>query len=156
MQNICDLTAFCMVHDAVQISNISDAAEFTKGTGTSARSTLQRRFSRRPRLEQARSRQAAECLHLDKAECTTLTDRKQFCFPDAVFDTVIDTFGLCSCADPVQALRQMSQVPHLLHAWPARAIAPASQPCLSVGMLLYTPMRSRTRACQCHCGLEHM
>lgn len=32
------------------------------------------------------------------------------CFEGRMFDTVVDTFGLCSCEDPVQALRQMLKV----------------------------------------------
>lgn len=31
-------------------------------------------------------------------------------FPDASFDAVVDTFGLCSFADPVRALREMGRV----------------------------------------------
>lgn len=32
------------------------------------------------------------------------------CFPNASFDTVIDTFGLCSVEDPVAMLREMARV----------------------------------------------
>lgn len=31
-------------------------------------------------------------------------------FGDKSFDTVVDTFGLCSCKDPVQTLREMQRV----------------------------------------------
>ena len=50
------------------------------------------------------------CLQTGDAAGTTLTDRHRFCFPEHSFDTVVDTFGLCSCANPVEALRQMSRV----------------------------------------------
>lgn len=34
----------------------------------------------------------------------------QYTFPEASFDCCVDTFGLCSCSDPVQALVEMSRV----------------------------------------------
>jgi hypothetical protein len=41
----------------------------------------------------------------------TLRGGERCCFSGVEFDTVVDTFGLCSCADPVAALRQMAEVP---------------------------------------------
>ena len=49
-------------------------------------------------------------LTADVAAATTLTDREQFLHPESSYDTVVDTFGLCSCADPVAALQQMAKV----------------------------------------------
>ena len=50
--------------------------------------------------------------HLDCASLNsvTLTDREQFHYSEGEFDTVVDTFGLCSCADPVAALKEMKKV----------------------------------------------
>ena len=37
-------------------------------------------------------------------------DATELAFRDGSFDTVVDTFGLCSCDRPVQALREMARV----------------------------------------------
>lgn len=37
-------------------------------------------------------------------------DASEMAFPDSCFDTVVDTFGLCSYDDPVQVLREMGRV----------------------------------------------
>ena len=37
-------------------------------------------------------------------------DSSSLKFPDNSFDTVIDTFGLCSFDDPVQVLKEMQRV----------------------------------------------
>lgn len=39
------------------------------------------------------------------SDCTRLSE-----FPDQCFDTVVDTFGLCSYDDPVQVLKEMKRV----------------------------------------------
>lgn len=52
------------------------------------------------------------CFNSDNAAAIALTDKQQFCFQHGEFDTVVDTFGLCSCADPVAALQEMSKVSH--------------------------------------------
>jgi methyltransferase OMS1, mitochondrial len=39
------------------------------------------------------------------SDCTSLKE-----FPDHCFDTVVDTFGLCSYQDPVQVLREIKRV----------------------------------------------
>jgi methyltransferase OMS1, mitochondrial len=39
------------------------------------------------------------------SDCSTLKD-----FPDDCFDTVVDTFGLCSYQDPIQVLKEMKRV----------------------------------------------
>jgi ubiquinone/menaquinone biosynthesis C-methylase UbiE len=42
----------------------------------------------------------------------------QYTFPEGSFDCCVDTFGLCSCSDPVQALAEMSRVrSHSLSRW---------------------------------------
>jgi hypothetical protein len=51
-----------------------------------------------------------QCFDPEDAAAITLTDKQQFWFRRGEFDTVVDTFGLCSCADPVAALREMSKV----------------------------------------------
>jgi len=59
-------------------------------------------------LEQARSKRQA----LPFKDRFTLYEMnvQKLDFPDAKFDTVIDTFGLCVFSDPVQALREMKRV----------------------------------------------
>mmetsp|Transcript_12318 Transcript_12318/g.33032 ORF Transcript_12318/g.33032 Transcript_12318/m.33032 type:complete len:110 (+) Transcript_12318:611-940(+) len=37
-------------------------------------------------------------------------DAQKIHAPDSTFDTVVDTFGLCSFSDPVEALREMKRV----------------------------------------------
>ncbi|KAI8909659.1 S-adenosyl-L-methionine-dependent methyltransferase [Gorgonomyces haynaldii] len=44
-----------------------------------------------------------------KAECVKM-NAEQLLFPPESFDTVVDTFGLCSHADPVKALEEMKRV----------------------------------------------
>merc|ERR1712151_531856 len=39
-----------------------------------------------------------------------LASSKQLDFPDCSFDTVVDTFGVCSFEEPVEALREMRRV----------------------------------------------
>lgn len=56
------------------------------------------------RLRRAPSALDSE-IRVDVADCTDL--RK---YPDETFDTVIDTFGLCSFDDPVAALKEMQRV----------------------------------------------
>lgn len=56
----------------------------------------------------ARLARASSCLdnvRVDVGDCTDLSK-----YPDEMFDTVIDTFGLCSFDDPVAALREMQRV----------------------------------------------
>jgi methyltransferase OMS1 len=39
-----------------------------------------------------------------------VADASKLEFPDGYFDTVVDTFGLCSFDDPVQVLKEMARV----------------------------------------------
>ena len=39
-----------------------------------------------------------------------LQDVENLTYESQSFDTVIDTFGLCACEDPVQALKEMARV----------------------------------------------
>jgi hypothetical protein len=52
---------------------------------------------------------ALRCLREETAAETTLTDREMYYHPAESFDTVVDTFGLCSCSDPVAALQEMKK-----------------------------------------------
>eukprot|EP00510_Aplanochytrium_minuta_P002865 CAMPEP_0184026192 /NCGR_PEP_ID=MMETSP0954-20121128/13349_1 /TAXON_ID=627963 /ORGANISM="Aplanochytrium sp, Strain PBS07" /LENGTH=203 /DNA_ID=CAMNT_0026310299 /DNA_START=54 /DNA_END=662 /DNA_ORIENTATION=- len=45
-----------------------------------------------------------------KSVVTKIADAHQLPFPDATFDTVVDTFGLCSLENPETALREMKRV----------------------------------------------
>mmetsp|Transcript_10960 Transcript_10960/g.21806 ORF Transcript_10960/g.21806 Transcript_10960/m.21806 type:complete len:277 (+) Transcript_10960:110-940(+) len=47
----------------------------------------------------------AQRVRVDVGDCTDLSR-----YPDESFDTVVDTFGLCSFSDPVKALREMQRV----------------------------------------------
>ena len=46
--------------------------------------------------------QISSHVKVDVGDCTDLSR-----YPDETFDTVIDTFGLCSFSDPVAALKEM-------------------------------------------------
>ena len=60
-------------------------------------------------LSQARSKSAS--LKLDEAQIELkVMDVEKLEFPDATFDTVVDTFSLCVFQDPVAALREMKRV----------------------------------------------
>ncbi len=39
-----------------------------------------------------------------------LQDAESLTYESQSFDTVIDTFGLCACEDPIRALREMARV----------------------------------------------
>jgi methyltransferase OMS1 len=60
-------------------------------------------------LSQAKSK--GEKLQLDESQIEFMTmDVERLKFPDATFDTVVDTFSLCVFPDPVAALREMKRV----------------------------------------------
>lgn len=46
----------------------------------------------------------------DDVRTSILAPGLQYTFPEASFDCCVDTFGLCSCSDPVKALMEMSRV----------------------------------------------
>jgi methyltransferase OMS1 len=46
----------------------------------------------------------------DKRVEVKLMNAQQLTFPDNTFDTVVDTFGLCSYEDPVSVLRELNRV----------------------------------------------
>jgi methyltransferase OMS1, mitochondrial len=60
-------------------------------------------------LEQARKKLADLALETPKF-ATIKADGQQLAFDDNSFDTVLDTFGLCSFDDPVAVLKEMERV----------------------------------------------
>ena len=59
----------------------------------------------------ARAREKIKSLAKEKPQCVCLEgDSGSLDFPDRCFDTVVDTFGLCSYDDPVAVLKEMSRV----------------------------------------------
>ncbi|KAJ3003521.1 Methyltransferase-like protein 7B [Thoreauomyces humboldtii] len=46
---------------------------------------------------------------LPRTEFKIMDVERLVAVPDATYDTVVDTFGLCSCGDPVVALREMAR-----------------------------------------------
>jgi len=64
----------------------------------------------RPMLDVA-SQKAKEAGVLQRKRVVFRTmDAQELAFRDAQFDTVVDSFGLCSCDDPVGALKEMARV----------------------------------------------
>ena len=61
-----------------------------------------------PMLEQSKQRKLNAALNT-KVEFLTM-DAHHLQFDDEQFDTVVDTFGLCSFSDPVQTLKEMKRV----------------------------------------------
>lgn len=61
-------------------------------------------------LKQARKKSATEASVKPKYACLQANAGKLVQFPDSSFDTVVDTFGLCSYEDPVEVLREMARV----------------------------------------------
>ena len=54
----------------------------------------------------------------DDVKSAILAPSLQYTFPEASFDCCVDTFGLCSCTDPVKALIEMSRV-RICSSWKA-------------------------------------
>ena len=55
-------------------------------------------------LNQSLKKNSDSKIHFNVANVTSLH------YPNESFDTVVDTFGLCSVSDPIQALKEMSRV----------------------------------------------